>query len=234
MNQIHHQQTKTARGRAPLLSALVLGCLFGTINQVAAQVKPPATPDLIAAPAGNTAFLLGRATGTQGYVCLPTSPGASTASWTVDGARPEATLFTSFFGQDVEIITHFLSPDTNPNEFAPKPVAFGNATWQSSLDSSKVWAQVFAKNMVPTSIPAGSDPSSCPNAGSIACLLLQSIGSEQGPAGGKFMTQVTFVQRLNTKGGSAPADGCAVSTDVGKQTLEPYSADYYFYRADTK
>jgi hypothetical protein len=168
---------------------------------------------------------LGRATGTQGYVCLPTSPGASTASWTVNGARPEATLFTSFFGQEVEIITHFLSPDTNPNEFAPNPVPFGSATWQSSLDSSKVWAQVLHAN----AIPAGTDPS-CPNSGSIACLLLQSIGTEKGPAGGKVMTQVTFVQRLNTKGGSAPADGCAVSTDVGKQTLVPYTADYYFYR----
>ena len=48
------------------------------------------------------------------------------------------------------------------------------------------------------------------------------------------MTQVTFVQRLKTKGGSAPADGCAVSTDVGKQALVPYSADYYFYSANTK
>ena len=78
-------------------------------------------------------------------------------------------------------------------------------------------------------IPAGSDPS-CPNSGAIACLLLQSIGSERGPTGGKVMTNVTFVQRLNTKGGSAPADGCATSADVGKQTLQPYTADYYFFR----
>ena len=70
------------------------------------------------------------------------------------------------------------------------------------------------------SIPAGSDPS-CPNSGAIACLLLQSIGSEKGPTGGKVMTNVTFVQRLNTKGGSAPTDGCDTSADVGKQTLQP-------------
>ncbi len=235
MNEMLHQQTKNAvRSRTALVAALVLGCLFGTVNQAAAQrVTPPPTPTLITPPAGNTAFLLGRAVGTQGYVCLPTAPGSSTASWTVNGARPEATLFTSFFGHDVEIITHFLSPDTNPNQFAPNPVAFGNATWQSSLDSSKVWAQVPKLNGMPTMISAGSDPASCPNAGSIACLLLQSIGSEQGPAGGKVMTQVTFVQRLNTKGGSAPADGCSVSTDVGKQALVPYSADYFFYRANT-
>ena len=53
------------------------------------------------------------------FAC-PTAQGASTASWTVKAARPEATLFTSFFGQDFQIITHFLSPDTNPNG-APQP-----------------------------------------------------------------------------------------------------------------
>lgn len=231
MNETLYQDTKNAvRGRTPLVAALVLGCLFGIANQAAAQgVMPPPTPTLITPPEGNTAFMLGHALGTQGYVCLPTSPGASTAAWTVNAARPEATLFTKFFGQDVQIITHFLSPDTNPNQDAPNPVPFGSATWQSSLDSSKVWAQVLHKNTIqpdPTEV-------SCPNAGSIACLLLQSIGAEAGPAGGKVMTQVTFVQRLNTKGGSAPADGCAVSTDVGKQALVPYSADYYFYRATT-
>ena len=199
--------------------------------------SPPQPPVLITPPAGNSAFFVGHAFGTQGYVCLPTSPGASTASWTVKGARPEATLFQRFFGQDFQIITHFLSPDTNPNEAAPNPLAFGNATWQSSFDSSKVWAQVPLSNSTtppsPASIPAGSDPS-CPNTGSIACLLLQSIGSLQGPTGGKFLTQTTFVQRLNTNGGSAPddADGCGSTTNVGNQRLVPYTADYYFFRKD--
>jgi hypothetical protein len=46
------------------------------------------------------------------------------------------------------------------------------------------------------------------------------------------MTQTTFIQRLNTNGGSAPADGCASASDVGKQKLVPYTADYYFFRKD--
>jgi hypothetical protein len=46
------------------------------------------------------------------------------------------------------------------------------------------------------------------------------------------MTKTTFIQRLNTKGGSAPADGCLTSADVGKHTLVPYSADYYFFRGN--
>ena len=225
------QPKKTAPGRRLFAAALVLGCAFGTANIAAAQymtdpAKPaatqPTTSDLITPPAGNSAFFLGHAVGTQGYVCLPTSTGAS---WTVNNSRPEATLFTSIFGQDIQIITHFLSPNTNPNKFAPNPLPFGNATWQSSLDSSKVWAQTVQ------SVPAGSE-ASCPNFGAIACLLLQSVGSEEGPIGGKVMTQTTFIQRLNTKGGTAPATGCLVAGDVGKQALVPYTADYYFFRAD--
>ena len=231
MNRISQQQTKKPfRGRTALVAALALGCLFGTANHAAAQtVTPPPTPTLITPPAGNTAFLVGHALGTQGYVCLPTTPGASTASWTINAARPEATLFTKFFGQDVQIITHFLSPDENPKD-PTKPVPFGNATWQSSFDTSRVWAAVLHGN----AITAGTDPASCPNTGSIACLLLETVGSKEGPTGGTLLSKTSFIQRLNTKGGSAPADGCFVSTDVGKQALVPYTADYFFYKPDAK
>jgi len=233
---VNQQPKETARVRSLYVAALVLACAFGTVTNAAAQkIASPTTPALITPPAGNSAFLVGHAlVGTQGYVCLPKGSGAS---WTVKPARPEATLFTTVFGRDFQIITHFLSPDTNPNEAAPNPLPFGSATWQSSFDSSKVWAQVPLSNSTtppsPASIPAGSNPS-CPNTGSIACLLLQSIGSLQGPTGGKFLTQTTFVQRLNTNGGSAPddADGCGSVANVGNQRLVPYTADYYFFRKD--
>jgi hypothetical protein len=223
---LDEQVKKKARVRRLLGAALVLGCAFGTVANAQEQnTTLPTTPPIITPPVGNSVFLVGHAVGTQGYVCLPTSTGASTASWTIKGARPEATLFQSFFRQDFQIITHFLSPDTNPNQSAPNPLPFGSPTWQSSFDSSKVWGQVL------NSIPAGSDPS-CPNTGGIACLLLQSIGSQQGPAGGTVLTKTTFIQRLNTQGGSAPGNGCSVSTDVGNQTLVPYTADYFFFRKD--
>ncbi|MFN7993518.1 MAG: DUF3455 domain-containing protein [Bryobacteraceae bacterium] len=186
-------------------------------------VTPPPTPAAITPPAGNTAYLLGHASGTQGYVCLPTSTGAS---WTVNSSRPQATLFTTLFGSfQQQILTHFLSPDTNPNQYAPNPVPFGSPTWQSSLDSSVIWGNKLA------SISAGSDPS-CPNSGAIACLLLQVIGSQNGPSYPfGILTNATYVQRLNTNGGNAPGTGCAASTDVGQQVLVPYTADYYFYTA---
>jgi hypothetical protein len=185
---------------------------------------PPVTPTAITPPEGSRLFLVGHATGSQGYVCLPKDGGVS---WTVNAPRPEATLFATFFGEPTQIITHFLSHNDDPK--ATQPVAFGNATWQSSFDSSKVWASATPA----TTIPAGTDQS-CPNTGSIACLLLTKIGTEKGPTGGKILSKTTFVQRLNTNGGSAPsnpATGCLATSDVGRQLLVPYTADYFFYRA---
>jgi Protein of unknown function (DUF3455) len=195
-------------------------------SSFSSSIPSPTTPERITPPEGTSAFLLGHGVGTQGYVCLPNPTGG--VSWTVNGARPEATLFTHIFGEAVQIITHFLSPVVNPNDIGPKPPRFGDVTWQSSFDSSRVWAQ--KKNFV----TAGTD-ASCPNGGSIDCLLLQVIGSDEGPAGGKSLTKTTFIQRLNTKGGSAPANpatGCLASTDVSHQVLVPYTADYFFFRND--
>ena len=223
MNFSFAQQTGKRRSLASrsLVAALVLGCSLGVVTQAVAQVTPPPTPDKITPPAGNTAFLVGHALGTQGYICLPTSTGGT--SWTINAARPEATLFSDLFGQPVQIITHFASIDANPNANAPTPVPLGgNATWQSSFDTSKVWAKAVE------SIDAGSDPASCPNDGAIPCLLLQSIGNQKGPTGGNLLAKASFVQRLNTRGGAAPTTACS----VGQTQLVPYAADYFVYRAD--
>ena len=185
----------------------------------------PVTPPAITPPVGNRLFLAGHAFGSQGYVCLPLGSGVS---WTVNNARPEATLFANVFGEPVQIITHFLSHNDNPKDGVVPP--FGNATWQSSFDSSKVWAAASPA----TTITAGTDPS-CSNTGSISCLLLQAVGTQDGPTGGKILSKTTFVQRLKTSGGSAPSNpstGCLTAGDVGHQVLVPYQADYFFWRAD--
>jgi hypothetical protein len=215
------QTEKTARVRTRFVAALVLACAFGTVTNASAQkITSPTTPAAITPPAGNSVFLEGNAVGSQGYICLPTSNGGT--SWTINAARPEATLTTTIFGVPFQIITHFTSIDENPNGNATLPVSLGgNATWQSSFDTSKVWASATGH------IDAGTD-SSCPNSGSISCLLLQSIGNEKGPAGGRLLSNVTFVQRLNTNGGSAPTTACT----VGQTQLVHYTADYYFFRAD--
>ena len=215
------QTNKAARVRSVFMAALVLACAFGTVTPAAAQTVTRAhTPGAITPPPGNSEFLVGNALGTQGYVCLPTSGGGT--SWMINSARPEATLFTNVFGHPFQIITHFLSPDANPNQNAPNPLPpGGSATWQSSLDTSSVWGQRTGM------ILAGSDPS-CPNTGAIPCLLLISIGNQQGPTGGQLLADTTYIQRLNTNGGSAPTTACT----VGQTQLVPYTADYHFFHQD--
>lgn len=218
MKHILVPQAKTARIRGLFVAALALACAFGTVSSAVAQrVTPPPTPTDITPPVGNTAFLVGHAFGSQGYTCLPT-PAGDTA-WTVNPPRPEATLFTNLFGQPIQIITHFASINANPKDKTVPVSLSGNATWQSSFDTSKVWAKATGH------IDAGTDRASCPHDGSIQCLLLESIGNQQGPTGGRLLANVTFVQRLNTNGGSAPTTACT----VGQTQLVPYTADYYFY-----
>jgi len=205
---------KTAR----LLVAALAICAIGAVTNATAQVTAPTTPTLIAVPEGNSAFLVGHAFGSQGYTCLPTATGGT--AWS-PVARPEATLFTDLLGAQFQIITHFQSINEKPKPGIVPPLS-GNATWQSSLDTSRVWA-VKVKG-----IDAGSDPVSCPNSGSIQCLLLQSVGNEKGPTGGNLLFKTTFIQRLNTAGGAVPTTACT----VGQTQLQPYTADYYFFRAD--
>jgi hypothetical protein len=68
--------------------------------------------------------------------------------------------------------------------------------------------------------------------GAIDWLLLRVVGAEDGPTGGHKLSETTFIQRLNTSGGAIPATGCALAGDVGKREFVPYTADYFFYRAD--
>jgi hypothetical protein len=216
---VNQKNNKTARVQSLFMAVLGLVCAFGTVSNAAAQrVTPPTTPIDIAVPEGNSPFLVGHAVGTQGYTCLPTANGGTAWSTT---ARPEATLFTKFFGQEIQIITHFTSINENPKPDVTVPLS-GNATWQSSFDTSKVWAAAVGH------IDAGTDPASCPNKGAIQCLLLKSLGNQQGPTGGRLLDNVSFVQRLNTKGGSAPTSTCT----VGQTQLQGYTADYYFFHED--
>jgi hypothetical protein len=211
-------KSKTARFRSVFTAALMLACALGMATYASAQVTPPTTPDDIAVPEGNSAYLVGHARGCQGYTCLPTSTGGT--AWN-PSASPEATLFADFFGHSVQIITHFQSINENPKPDVTVPRS-GNATWQSSLDSSRVW--MVKKN----GIDPRSDIASCPNTGSIQCLLLQSVGNKKGSTGGSLLFNTNFIQRLNTQGGSVPSTACV----VGQTELVPYTADYFFFRAD--
>lgn len=44
------------------------------------------------------------------------------------------------------------------------------------------------------------------------------------------MSGITFIQRMNTMGGVAPADACG-ATNVGAKKMVKYEADYLFHKA---
>ena len=88
---------------------------------------------------------------------------------------------------------------------------FAGPTWKSSADASDAVGLKIAQTDAPL-------------ADAIPWLLLK-VTSHMGS--GVFM-DVTYVQRLNTTKGKAPATGCDATT-AGMDTSVAYTADYYFY-----
>jgi hypothetical protein len=180
------------------------------------SVTVPPVPSDIQVQAGNTPFLEGHAVGTQNYVCQSSASGVS---WTLFG--PQATLFFTFrfFNSEIrqQIMTHFLSANPNPD---PSENGILRPTWQSSFDTSAVWGRAMASSTDPNFVAPGAIP----------WLLVKVVGAGRGPTGGDFLTQTTFIHRLNTSGGIAPSTGCSLST-LGATSVVPYTADYFFYRA---
>jgi len=189
----------------------------------ASQISVPPLPSSLEVLPPNHPFLLGRAKGTQNYICLPSGFDAAgnptSFAWKL--FTPEATLFKGDPGNPKQLITHFFSP--NPDESNTDPLTDFHpirATWQDSNDTSAVWART---------VVAGDSVAVTP--GAIAWLKLTVVGVQFGPTGGAALTQTTFVQRVNTVGGAAPpANTCESLPDVGKQAFRPYTADYIFYR----
>lgn len=173
------------------------------------DVEPPPVPSVLQPPAGHQVFLVGHAVGTQQYFCKFSGAGFA---WTQFG--PQATLFKK---NGKAIMTHFQS--SNPFESPDHPVETGKArpTWQDSKDASAVWAAPVPNASVTVTPDA------------IPWLLLEVVGAQPGPTGGEAMTRASFIQRLNTTAGRAPATGCAEAADIGKKVLVPYTADYFFY-----
>ena len=97
-----------------------------------------------------------------------------------------------------------------------KPFAlhYGGPTWMAMDGSAVVGAR------------AGIAPA--PTPGAIPLLLLSTTPANGSTVGA--LTGITFIQRLNTTGGVAPATGCDAD-HLGATAPVPYTADYYFFRA---
>jgi hypothetical protein len=108
----------------------------------------------------------------------------------------------------------FVGPDAKLNDRSGKQVGkyYGPpATWES-MDGSKI-----------TGMQVAVAPSS---AGNIPLQLVKA-----NPAmGAGAMTGVTYIQRVATSGGVAPATVCDAGSSGSKQIVR-YQADYIFYKA---
>lgn len=166
---------------------------------------PPNVPSNLAVPPGFKLFLGASAAGTQNYICLASPAGVT---WSFLG--PQATLF----GQRGEqLMTHFLSGNPAENNLP-------RATWQHSRDTSAAWAVVIANSTDEAFVAEGAIP----------WLLLRVVGTQYGPGWGDTLVSTAYIQRVNTAGGVAPAEGCTSPADIGRRILVPYTTDYLFYR----
>lgn len=91
---------------------------------------------------------------------------------------------------------------------------YGGPTWEDTKDKSKVVGEV--KERVDS-----------PDRTTIPWVLLSAKSNE----GNGLFSKVTYIQRVNTKGGKAPATGCD-SSKQNSTTRVDYTADYYFFAAN--
>jgi hypothetical protein len=187
------------------LVAIGAACLVALPRAAHADVDVPVVPTNLVVSSDNRPYLIAHAVGTQNYVCAPKGDGFA---WKAYG--PQATLFDDGGRQ---LTTHFLSP--NPDEQGKYRPA-----WQHSRDTSAVWANPIAESSDPVYVEAGAVP----------WLKLEIVGRTRG-VGGRRLTDTTFIQRVNTVGGIAPATGCSAAAHLGERALVPYETDYVFYKA---
>lgn len=88
-------------------------------------------------------------------------------------------------------------------------IHYAGPVWESKSGSKVKAARVDGISIDPQSIP---------------WLLLKAVTTE-GPG---IFENTTYIQRINTVGGNAPAEGATAAT-VGQEIQIPYTAEYYFY-----
>jgi len=96
---------------------------------------------------------------------------------------------------------------------------FAGPTWQATADKSAVRGTRVAGAPSPAPGPA------------IDWLLLSTVQAPDiPPVPGGLLTDTKFIQRVNTKGGTAPPTAECKAQTLDKVVEVPYKADYYFWK----
>jgi hypothetical protein len=105
---------------------------------------------------------------------------------------------------------------------APEAELFASPCYEGSVGMHYAGPTWEAKDG--SQVVAVREAGCAPYPGAIPWLrLVATETSEHGRFG-----DVTFIQRVNTIGGTAPAEA---GTEIGQEARVPYTAEYYFYRA---
>ena len=170
-----------------------------------AWLTPPANlPTAIAVPTGATLKLHDHAIGAQVYTCTASAAGGAGGAAGTGGAGGSGATTYSWVLKQPDALLYDSS-------FAQVGTHGAGPNWTSTVDASVVIAA-----------RTGTTPSTV--TGAIPWLLLQTSST----TGTGVFSDITFVQRLNTAGGPAPASGCDATTAT-TETRISYSADYYFF-----
>ena len=175
-----------------------------------------------AAPAASGTHVAPRAAAVhQGLLAHPRSHGANSVP---AGLEPPAgnVLTARFSGRGVQVYQCtagawvLLEPASNLVGHSGRrsggtsrlqtAINFAGPTWESSTDGSLVRGATVASSPVPGSIPQ---------------LLVRATENR----GTGIFGRVTFINRVETRGGAAPSGSCS----NGQTTGVPYTAQYLFY-----
>ena len=199
-------RTREKLSAALPLSAALVACLGGCGDEAGPALSDGGVQDLSATlkpPSGVPALLQ--------------PPAGATVTVLFHGRGDQVYVCTAMMagGTDGGATTYgwvLKAPDAKLYDDAGRLAGthYAGPTWAANDQSTVVGMRVQQVN--------------APQSDAITWLLLKAISH----TGSGLLAPITFIQRLYTQGGVAPAGGCDVG-NLGAELRQPYSADYYFY-----
>jgi hypothetical protein len=167
-----------------------------------AQPAAPAVPPRLVPDSGSE-FLVAQAKGVQIYECKSVKATDGTTSFSWAFVEPRADLV----GANGQLIKHFKGP-----------------TWTAEADGSGV--------ILDPNPPRVVERADSPAPDRDIPWLLVPVKPAPGASNdaGDLLTGTTFIQRLNTKGGTQPPTASCKAQTAGKVKEVPYKATYVFFR----
>lgn len=156
---------------------------------------------------------------TSASIATPTAPEEVPAELYVPAGNVESLRAT---GQGVQIYTcEQTEQGSQWTLSAPSAVLKDETGFVSSHGAGPNWTAPDGSSIIGSKL--AESPS--PDEDAVAWLLVQAE-----PRGAGTFANTTFLQRVDTVGGVAPAQGCSAET-LGEEVRSPYSATYIFFEA---